>query len=77
MENYMDDFITAEHTLQINEAYLFVGKLFVDLGLEKAKDKDVPATPVIEFLGTLLDAINQIMMVTPERLVELRMEMAE
>ena len=56
--NYVDDFVVAELHTRIWQAYNALTQLLENLRVETAKDKIVPPTTRLEFLGIMFDSIN-------------------
>ena len=73
--NYVDDFVGAEVREIIWQSFMFLKRLLDNLGVEMAKDKMVPPTTKLEFLGILFDSEKMVMEVTPDRLKEIQKEL--
>ena len=74
--NYVDDFVGAELQNQAWMAYQALTNLLDSLHVETAQDKIVPPTTRLEFLGIMFDARAMTMEVSPDRLKEMKAELA-
>ena len=73
--NYVDDFVGAEHYKMIWEAYHALNHLLRVLGVETSKDKIVPPTTRLEFLGITFDSITMTMEISQEKLKDILQEL--
>ena len=74
--NYVDDFVGAELQDKIWAAYEALSKLLQNLGVETSKDKIVPPTTRLEFLGITFDTKSMTMEVSADKLQEIKQELA-
>ena len=73
--NYVDDIGGVESTkARADEAYLKLGWLMEDLGLEESKEKAEPPTTCITYLGVQFDSVAMTMSVPPAKLTEIKAE---
>lgn len=76
--SYVDDMVGCEAEYQVAlEAYQALGRTFCDLGVRESEEKAVPPTTLMEFLGNLLNTVTMTISVTPDRLLELEIELSE
>ena len=68
--NYVDDFMGIEQRNKAMSAYITLGNLLRDMGVQEAEAKAIPPTEVIEFLGVWYDMVNMTISMTSERLNE-------
>ena len=73
--NYVDNFIGAEKGQQAWDSFHTVLDMFSRVGVDIADDKTVPPSPVIECLGTWLNAKEMTISITQDRLNELVQEL--
>ena len=73
--NYVDDFIGTETKEKIQAAYDTLTQLLEDLGVETAKDKIVPPTTRLEFLGITFDTETMTMDISATKLKEIKAEL--
>ena len=75
--NYVDDFGGVESTEQrAYAAFNALGELLNDLGLQESRKKAVPPTTCITFLGVQFDSNLMEMSVPPEKITEVKAEIA-
>lgn len=75
---YCDDFSGVEDGEELaTRSFNTFGSMIRDLRVEEAVEKSVAPAPVIVFLGTGIDAINQVIFVVPERIIEIRYELEQ
>ena len=73
--NYVNDFVEAEHLSKAWESYKALTKLLSDLRVETLKEKIVPPTTRLEFLGITFDSETMEMEVSPQKLSEIKQEL--
>ena len=73
--NYLDDLGGAEHEDRALKAYHTLGEVISRTGAVEAPKKATPPSHRMNFLGTLLDAINMRLEVLPERLLQIKEEL--
>ena len=73
--NYVDDFPGAEPPAIAWQSYKVLDRIFRDLGIKESIEKAVPPTPVMSFLGTGIDVVNQTVFVVPEQVTKLNHEL--
>ena len=73
--NYVDDFVGAEIKERIWDAYNALVKLLQDLRVETSKDKIVPPTTRLEFLGVTFDSMSMTMEISEQKVKEIQMEL--
>ena len=69
--NYVDDFIGAEYSTRVGEAYQTLIRLLSNIGLDRSEKKSVSPTQVIDFIGNLVDTINMTLGITAARKIEI------
>jgi hypothetical protein len=69
--NYIDDLAVCLHQSQASQAYMSLGKLLHNLGVEEAPDKACTPARQMEFLGVLFDIDDMTMNVTEDRIQEI------
>lgn len=69
--NYLDDFAGCEIGLTAEEAFVCLGELLDELGLDESLKKAWSPATWMEFLGVLFDTIRLTLSITPQRLVEI------
>ena len=72
--NYVDDFIRAEVQQRAWQAFQALTLLLEKLNVETSKDKIVPPTTRLEFLGITFDSENMTMEISPEKVKEIQQE---
>ena len=73
--NYVDDLGGVESTkVRAKQAYVALGELLEDLGLQESAKKAVPPTTEITYLGVQFNSISMQMAVPPEKLAEIKEE---
>ena len=72
--NYVDDFIRAEVQQRAWQAFQALTLLLEKLNVETSKDKIVPPTMRLEFLGITFDSENMTMEISPEKVKEIQQE---
>ena len=75
--NYLDDMGDAQHENIAQQAYLTLGHVLQKVGAKEAMSKATPPASRMTFLGTLIDANKMRIEVMPERLIEIRQELAQ
>ena len=75
--NYVDDFVGAEIKKQIWEAYNALTRLLDTLNVETSKDKIVPPTTRLEFLGITFDSEKMTMEISMEKIKETKDEIGK
>ena len=73
--NYVDDFVAAELHTRIWQAYNALTQLLENLRVETAKDKIIPPTTRLEFLGIMFDSITMTMEISDEKIREIKQEL--
>ena len=73
--NYVDDFVGAELKDKIWQTYSALTQTLVELGVETSKDKIVPPTTRLEFLGITFDSNKLTMEISDEKMMEIRQEL--
>ena len=73
--NYVNDFVGAELKHKIWESYQHLTQLLEKLRVETAKEKIVPPTTRLEFLGITFDSEKMTMEVSEHRLKEIKGEL--
>ena len=73
--NYVDDFLGIEFQSKIKQSHEAFCTLLDNLAVQRSKRKSVAPTQVIEFVGSLVDTINMMLGVTPQRKVEVLKEL--
>ena len=66
----MDDFLRAEHADIAQFAFDRLGEILKKINLVENEEKQVPPTPIIEFLGVTFNSIYGTIEVSPSRLLE-------
>ena len=74
--NYVDDFVGAEMKVNIWKAYRALENLLQNLRDETSKDKIVPPTTRLEFLGITFDSETMTMEISEEKIQEIKQELA-
>ena len=69
--NYLDDLVGAETKERAFFAYSCLGALLQKCGLKESKNKAVPPSEIMVFLGVLFNTITMTLEVTPERVQEI------
>ena len=72
--NYVDDFVGAELSSIAWQAFRALDQLLTELGVEKAKDKTIPPTTKLEFLGITFNSESMTMGVPTDKLQEIQEE---
>ena len=67
---YLDDLASAEVASQADQAYSEMGKLFEEAGLQEQKQKSVPPSTNIVFLGVTFDSTSLTLSVPHDRVHE-------
>ena len=70
--NYVDDFVGAELQEKIWEAYQALTHTLQKLGVETSKEKIVPPTTRLEFLGITFDSQSMTMEISQTKLQEIK-----
>ena len=73
--NYVDDFVGAETKNRIWQAYLALTTLLQELRVDTSKEKMVPPTMWLEFLGITFDSDTMTMEVSPQKMKEIIVEL--
>ena len=73
--NYIDDFMGMELPHRVWNAYITLGNLLRDLGVQEAEDKAVPPTTVLKFLGITYDLLRQILILPEEKMSSILTEL--
>ena len=71
----VDDFVGAELQEKIWPAFIALTQLLEDLGVETSKEKIVPPTTRLEFLGITFDSESMTMEISEDKLREIREEL--
>ena len=74
--NYVDDFVAAEIKEQIWEAYQALTNLLEQLRVDTSKDKIVPPTTRLEFLGVMFDSEQMVMEISPQKMEDIQAELS-
>ena len=69
--NYLDDFGSAEPEEKAWNSFYTMRTIMESIGVDEAKDKAVPPTTRMEFLGNTVDSIKMTIEVSPQRKQEL------
>ena len=72
--NYVDDFVSAELRAQIWEAYNALSTLLEELRVGTSKDKLVPPTTRLEFLGVTFDSATMTMEILQQKMEDIKKE---
>jgi hypothetical protein len=75
--NYLDDFGGAEVWEKAEKAFVELGRLLKECGLEESLLKAWAPNTWMVFLGILFDTVNMTLSVTPERLYEIMLLLAK
>ncbi|XP_053388259.1 uncharacterized protein LOC128551431 [Mercenaria mercenaria] len=70
--NYLDDLAGVERREHAEFAYLTLGKVLKNAGIEEAEKKSSPPSEIMSFLGVLFNTLSMTMEITPERLNEIK-----
>ena len=73
--NYVDDFVGAETENKIWAAFNALSELLEELQVETSKEKIVPPTTRLEFLGITFDFTKMTMEISEEKLLEIKQEL--
>ena len=73
--NYVDDFVGAELEDRVWVAYTALSNLLTNLQVETSKEKIVPPTTRLEFLGITFDTRTMTMEIPEDKLHEIRQEL--
>ena len=73
--NYVDDFVGAEMEDRIWAAYTALTNLLNSLRVETSKDKLIPPTTRLEFLGITFDSTSMTMEIPEDKLKEIKAEL--
>ena len=74
--NYVDDFVGAELQEKIWEAYHALSDLLQSLRVETSRDKIVPPTLRLEFLGITFDSNTMTMEISDKKVEEIKTELS-
>ena len=74
--NYVDDFVGAEVKEKAWQAYTALSQLLLNLGVETSKEKIVPPTTRLEFLGITFDSVNMTMEISQQKIKDIRTELS-
>ena len=74
--NYVDDFVGAELQEKIWQAYMTLKDLLEELRVETSKEKLIPPTTRLEFLGITFDSNTMTMEISQEKIQEIRQELS-
>lgn len=69
--NYLDDFIGVEFWARASEAYMGLGTILKDSGLEESAPKAISPTFTMPCLGVQFDTMALTLTITPDRLQEI------
>ena len=69
--NYLDDFGSAEKKADAWDSYNLMDRILTSIGIQEAKEKAVPPTTRMEFLGNTVDTVKMTLEVSPDRCKEL------
>ena len=72
--NYVDDFVGAEVKSRLWEAYNALSTLLQQLNVETSKEKMVPPTTRLEFLGITFDSEKMTMELSQDKIMEIQQE---
>ena len=75
--NYVDDFVGADMKSRIYQSHLVFLWLLRDIGTQRSEKKSVPPVQIVEFIGTLFNAIYFTMGITPVRKIEIMQELSK
>lgn len=70
--NYLDDLAGVEQKERAEFAYLTLGQVLKNCGIEEAYNKSSPPSEIMTFLGVLFNTLTMTMEITPERLKEIK-----
>ena len=73
--NYVDDFVGAEIKEKAWDAYVTLTHILDKLGVETSKDKIVPPTTRLEFLGIMFDSRTMTMEISKEKMQDIQQEL--
>ena len=73
--NYVDDFLGAEYDTRIWESHGAFVRLLRDIEVDRSEKKSAPPCQIIDFIGTLFNAIDMTIGVMQDRKVELMKEL--
>ena len=73
--NYVDDFVVAEYMDRAWAAYNALTQLLRDLRVETSKEKLVPPTMRLQFLGITFDSTKMTMEISKEKMLEIQQEL--
>ena len=73
--NYVDDFLGAETADWIWDSYNVFIRLLDNIGAVRSAKKSIPPTQIVEWVGTLFNAIDGTIGITPVRKVEILTEL--
>ena len=73
--NYVDDFVGAEFRQKAWQAFTALTTLLQELRVEPSKDKIVPPTTRLEFLGITFDSKKMTIEISDEKLKEIQTEL--
>ena len=73
--NYVDDFVGAEETERAWTAFNNLVQLLDSLGVEKAKDKTVHPTTIMEFLGITFNSETMNIEIPPDKMKDIKAEL--
>ena len=75
--NYVDNFVGEEVKHRIWEAYWALTRLLQDLKVETSKEKVVPPTTRLEFLGITFDSETMTMEISHDKMAEIQSELGQ
>ena len=75
LTNYLDDFAGCENWEDADLAFRTSGEILDKCGLRESVDKACPPATKMVFLGVLFDTDNLTLEITPDRLVEIELEL--
>ena len=73
--NYVDDFVGAEVEAKIWQAYQALTRILEELRVETSKEKLVPPTTRLEFLGVTFDSHHMTMEISEQKLKDIKVEL--
>ena len=70
--NYVDDFVSAELRARVWQSYKFLTNFLEKIGVLTSKEKLVPPTIRLEFLGVIFDMVKMSMEISDQKLKEIK-----
>ena len=73
--NYVDDFVGAELGHRIQKSHTALIRLLHNIGMQRSEKKSIPLTQIIEFVGNLINTVDMMLGVTPQRKIDVLREL--